>query len=155
MHVMFLSPMPCVTVNSFSETQWENTMAIPKWQASFFQEREWLPLYIKDLTKILLHPYQIHWHWRRRKFEGQLIGLFTGCLSPWGVSRGPKYLQDIKPDSTQSCLLHSLGSSDLFLGFLILFAALVLPLHLVAIQTMPTAAAHQPIKTVAPESSLP
>lgn len=84
-----------------------------------------------------------------RKFEGQWIGLSTGRLSPWGVSRGPKYLQYIKPDSVQSCLLHSLGGSDPFLGFLILFAALVLPLHLVATRSVPTAAAQRPIKTVA------
>lgn len=36
-------------------------MAIPKRQASFLQEKEWLPPYRQDLTKILLHPYQTHW----------------------------------------------------------------------------------------------
>lgn len=43
-------------------TQWEITMATPKWQASFFQEKEWLPLPIKDLTTIVLDPYQTHRH---------------------------------------------------------------------------------------------
>lgn len=30
----------------------------------FFQEKEWLSLYIKELTKILSDPYQIYRHLR-------------------------------------------------------------------------------------------
>lgn len=56
--------------------QGEVTRAIPKWQASFFQEKEGLPLYIKHLTKIFLHPYQTHWH---LKLAGNLKVSWFDC----------------------------------------------------------------------------
>lgn len=54
---------------------------MPKWQASFFQEKQCLPLPIKDLPKIVLAPYQTH---RHLPLEGHLK--VNWCDSPLGVS---------------------------------------------------------------------
>ena len=101
---MFLSSMPYELI--LRRTQWEITMATPKWQASFFQEKEWLPLPIKDLTKIVLDPYQTP---RHMQLEGHLkVNWFD---FPLGASVGGVPRECINTlRTTRCCLLGHLWS---------------------------------------------
>lgn len=78
-----------------------------KWQASFFQEKEWLPLLVKDLTKIVLDPYQtqrhLRWkdiwrstnvtlHWMPRGSLQHLCGGSRECLNTLRTTWSFSYL---------------------------------------------------------------